>query len=404
MTDKTSQMNAQNTVSQDERAIALRTLETMIPQALPNVEGLEMSALYRPSPGIGGDLYDVQRVSDELIVFVIFDVAARGVSAALMAAMAKVSFANHVRLSASPRAVIARVNEEMTAYLTSPFFLTAFVGFLDLHDNRLTFCNAGHSAQVLFRGKEQVCETLSPSGTLMGVFNHEAYDERSVFLHQGDWLVLHTKGVYALFGGGSEKERRESFMSGIVDAIGKNSPPGFTGWIDCLLQAAHPGMESGDVAVIAVNAQTQSRRFQLKELLGFVVDDPVYLQHINYFEEMDAATAVILRSMDNQGYADDVIRKMKITLTELLVNALDHGNNRDPSKRVAIGHIVDNHKTVISIMDEGPGFEPAVVPDPTLPENLVKDSGRGLFIVRCYVDEVAFNDKANRITITKFFD
>jgi serine/threonine-protein kinase RsbW len=105
--------------------------------------------------------------------------------------------------------------------------------------------------------------------------------------------------------------------------------------------------------------------------------------------------------MDNQGYADDTIRKMKITLTELLVNALHHGNRKDPTKKVTVGHMVDKNRTVISVLDEGDGFDPAKVPDPTLPENLIKDSGRGLYIVRCYVDDLLFNTKGNRVTIIK---
>ena len=116
---------------------------------------------------------------------------------------------------------------------------------------------------------------------------------------------------------------------------------------------------------------------------------------------LDKAIGVVLKAMDNQGFADDTIRKMKITLTELLVNALHHGNKKDPLKKVILGHIVDKNKSVISILDEGDGFNPSVVPDPTLPENLIKDSGRGLYIVRCYVDDLYFNEKGNRVTIVK---
>jgi serine/threonine-protein kinase RsbW len=52
-------------------------------------------------------------------------------------------------------------------------------------------------------------------------------------------------------------------------------------------------------------------------------------------------------------------------------------------------------------MDEGEGFDPKKIPDPTLPENLIKDCGRGLFIVQNYVDKVDFNEKGNRITVEK---
>jgi serine/threonine-protein kinase RsbW len=155
------------------------------------------------------------------------------------------------------------------------------------------------------------------------------------------------------------------------------------------------------VTAIAIEFLTQSRKNQIKEKLGFKSDDPVYLQFISYFEEMDKAAAVILSSMDSLGYPDENIRKMKIILTELFANAIYHGNVGNHSKKVTVGHIINKKKVVVSIMDEGKGFDPATIPDPTLPENLVKDCGRGLFIVRSYVDKLEFNGAGTRVTVVK---
>jgi serine/threonine-protein kinase RsbW len=93
---------------------------------------------------------------------------------------------------------------------------------------------------------------------------------------------------------------------------------------------------------------------------------------------------------------------MKIILTELFANAIYHGNGGDHSKRVIIGHVIDKKKVTISILDEGDGFDPGSVPDPTLPENLIKDCGRGLYIVKNYADSMEFNEKGNRVTIIKY--
>jgi serine/threonine-protein kinase RsbW len=117
---------------------------------------------------------------------------------------------------------------------------------------------------------------------------------------------------------------------------------------------------------------------------------------------MDRATSIILSAMDSLGYADDGIRKMKIILTELLANAIYHGNKGDHLKKVIVGHTIDKKNVIISVMDEGDGFDPSKVPDPTLPENLVKDCGRGIYIVRNYADKIEFNKKGNRVTITKY--
>jgi serine/threonine-protein kinase RsbW len=157
-----------------------------------------------------------------------------------------------------------------------------------------------------------------------------------------------------------------------------------------------------DVTAVVIEVLTQSRKDQIKEKLGFSKDDPVYLQFISYYEEMDKAAGIILKDMDAAAFPDESIRKMKITLTELMANAIGHGNDEDHSRKATIGHMVTRTVASVGIMDEGPGFDPSQIPDPTLPENLVKDHGRGLYIVRNYVDEMVFNEKGNRILIWKY--
>jgi serine/threonine-protein kinase RsbW len=156
-----------------------------------------------------------------------------------------------------------------------------------------------------------------------------------------------------------------------------------------------------DITVLYAEVLSQSRKNQLKNRLGFKESDKVYLQFFSYLEEMDRATANILAALDMAGFIDEEIRKMKIVLTELLVNAVVHGNRKDPTKKVVVGHLVDKNRAIVSVMDEGAGFEPSVIPDPTLPENLEKPCGRGLFIVRHYVESISFNETASRVTIIK---
>jgi serine/threonine-protein kinase RsbW len=119
---------------------------------------------------------------------------------------------------------------------------------------------------------------------------------------------------------------------------------------------------------------------------------------------MDRTTATVLTAMDITGYADETIRKMKIVLTELLVNSIVHGNGRDHTKKVVVGHVVDRKQVTVSILDEGAGFDPTTIPDPTLPENLEKPYGRGLYIVQHYVESLTFNETGNRVTIRKIND
>ena len=80
-----------------------------------------------------------------------------------------------------------------------------------------------------------------------------------------------------------------------------------------------------------------------------------------------------------------------LAVTEAVTNAIIHANKCDLSKIVTINVTVDDKKLIIKIKDEGTGFDPDKVPDPTAPENLLKDSGRGLYLMRVYMDDLKYN-------------
>jgi len=375
----------------------------MVPKSLPHAEGIDIASLYLPCNAVGGDLYDVIQVSDSVLAFFLFDVSGQGVSSALIASMAKLSFMNHIRSLLSPRSVIERVNVEILKHLSGEHYLTAFVAYLDLHNNKLAYCNAGHAYPLIYRKEENFFAPLKTSGLFVGMFEDGHYEEKHVYLQPGDWLVLFSNGLYEIFDPENELLGRKKFEASLARTIGQRSPASLVGWLEEEYNAHVNGKKmADDISIIAVEVLTQSRKDRLKEQLGFSVQDPVYLQFISYFEEMDRAAAVILKEMDEYGYPDESIRKMKIALTELLANAIYHGNKKDHGKKVTIGHIVHKDSAQVSIMDEGAGFDISSIPDPTLPENLERDCGRGLFIVRSYIDKLEFSEKGNRVTIWKY--
>lgn len=92
---------------------------------------------------------------------------------------------------------------------------------------------------------------------------------------------------------------------------------------------------------------------------------------------------------------------IKLALEEALANAIRHGNSNDPQKSVTVEYSIDPHQACISVQDEGSGFDPTSVPDCTLDENLEKPNGRGVMLMRTYMNEVAFNRAGNRVTLIK---
>jgi len=91
---------------------------------------------------------------------------------------------------------------------------------------------------------------------------------------------------------------------------------------------------------------------------------------------------------------------LRTALAEALANAILYGNGQDPEKLVRVRVEVDREAVRIHVSDQGGGFDPAAVPDPTRPERLEREDGRGLFVLRHLVDHVAFNDRGNAVCLT----
>jgi serine/threonine-protein kinase RsbW len=112
---------------------------------------------------------------------------------------------------------------------------------------------------------------------------------------------------------------------------------------------------------------------------------------------MDALTA----AMGKHDYSDKDCFEMSLVVEEALINALKHGNKQDPKKDAWIRWSVDPRRVLVIVEDEGEGFDPASVPDPTRPENLERPSGRGLFLMRTYTTWMRFNKRGNQVTLCK---
>ena len=100
---------------------------------------------------------------------------------------------------------------------------------------------------------------------------------------------------------------------------------------------------------------------------------------------------------------EEVGRKLRlnfrVSLIEALSNAMIYGNGHDPSKRVRVEVFLYEGSLTAQVTDEGAGFDPDRVPDPTTPRNVSKDGGRGLFLMKKLMDEVRYNDRGNSVTL-----
>lgn len=89
--------------------------------------------------------------------------------------------------------------------------------------------------------------------------------------------------------------------------------------------------------------------------------------------------------------------KVLVSVMEAVNNAIVHGNHGNSKKKVKVHFIEEKSLLTVNVSDEGNGFIPDTVPDPTMPENIENASGRGVFLMRRLADEIEFNDKGNSV-------
>jgi serine/threonine-protein kinase RsbW len=102
------------------------------------------------------------------------------------------------------------------------------------------------------------------------------------------------------------------------------------------------------------------------------------------------------------GYSSHDCAGARLALEEAVVNGLRHGNGGDPTKCVRVRYHLGPDALRVEVEDAGPGFDPGRVPDPTLPENLVRPGGRGLLLMRHFMSWVRFSRRGNRVTLCKY--
>lgn len=109
----------------------------------------------------------------------------------------------------------------------------------------------------------------------------------------------------------------------------------------------------------------------------------------------------IMAELVRCGYDTDTIFAIKLALEEAMTNAVKHGNKNDASKKITVCFHISPRRVVIMVRDQGCGFCPDAVPDPTAEENLERPSGRGLMLMSAYMTKVKYNDTGNEVWLLK---
>ena len=118
----------------------------------------------------------------------------------------------------------------------------------------------------------------------------------------------------------------------------------------------------------------------------------IKLEFTSAFEMLDFVQVVNDHVGREVGFDEDAVHWVGVAVRECVINAIKHGNKHDASKRVFVElstTVQPVPELTISVRDQGPGFDPEELADPLAPENLLKGSGRGIFLIRNFMDDVS---------------
>jgi serine/threonine-protein kinase RsbW len=110
----------------------------------------------------------------------------------------------------------------------------------------------------------------------------------------------------------------------------------------------------------------------------------------------------MLAEVEAQDFSQEDVFAVHLALEEAFLNAIKHGNKMEPDKHIKVDYSIDVNKVEISLADEGSGFDPNVVADPRCSEHLYKTNGRGLLLMRSYMDVVEYNERGNLVHMIRY--
>jgi serine phosphatase RsbU (regulator of sigma subunit)/pSer/pThr/pTyr-binding forkhead associated (FHA) protein len=201
---------------EQEMKIAAEIQQALLPKTLRAGSFFTAAAASIPCRSIGGDFYDYVDLPAGSLGFALGDVAGKGPPAALLSAMMQGIFAAQAATSDSPSQTITRVNLALYRRGIESRFVTLMYGAL-APDGTLTYCNAGHNPPLIISSASQTIRRLECGGPIVGLFEGATFDEETIALSPGDWLIVFSDGVSEAMSASAD-EYGESRIVTIVEA------------------------------------------------------------------------------------------------------------------------------------------------------------------------------------------
>ena len=184
--------------SREERA-SREIQASLLPAAIPHVDGYHLDYDYQPCGALGGDFFDFLDLDDGRLLITLGDVSGKGPAGAIVMAMVQTLMRREAPYAEGPADLLRRVNDGFAGTVGKGVFVTAQVGLLDPLGHRLTLAGAGHHPMLLLNPGERRSTEVSARGVALGLVKGPAFaaglGETTIDIAAGDSLLLYTDGV-----------------------------------------------------------------------------------------------------------------------------------------------------------------------------------------------------------------
>ena len=375
---------------EQELRVAQLIQQQFLPKELPELEGWQVSAFYRPARAVGGDFYDFIELPDGKVGIVAGDVTDKGVPAALVMASTRSILRSEAARHSSPGVVLQRANELLYPDIPAHMFVTCLYAVLDPASGKLCFANAGHNLPYV-RNEDGVKE-LHARGMPLGLMPGMDYEETEATLAPGEVMLLHSDGVAEAHDPDGQMfgfPRMHEVMAGharadeVIDAL-----------MTELDRFSGPGHEQeDDITLVTLrrseHAERENDRIEVRhDAPTRVIDEFSVPSNVgNEREVMDRVADLV----SDVGLSKAKFEQLKTAVSEAAMNAIEHGNEARAELPVDVKVSLSNGSVNVAITDHGGDAE---IPEAETPDieaklaGLQKPRGWGLFLIQNMVDEM----------------
>jgi phosphoserine phosphatase RsbU/P len=222
-------------VEDDRRELdeARRIQRKLLPLAVPQIDGCEISAQWQPAAGVGGDCFDAIAFGANRAALSIADVVGKGIPAALLMSNLQAAVRAFATDSARPADLCDQVNRILCGRIAEGRFISFFYGVLDTALGSLTYANAGHFAPVVVRADGST-ERLTCGGPVLGVIADAPYEQGQIAISGADRIICFTDGITEARNIGDEEFGEERLIAAAIENRSCSAPALQTRLMDCV--------------------------------------------------------------------------------------------------------------------------------------------------------------------------